>query len=313
MGHEFNKVVAGLISEKDLSKIREAVCVQVEKIYDSCKEKDCIEDARVFFKNDRKIQWLIKNAVNVKAKRAEVLDVFVDVEPIPFKRGFFTVDVKFVIKVALEFFVHGNGLGVKVIPVTGLLFFDKKVVLFGSEGNVKIFTTQFKENKRDKNLDAVLEQTNLPIAKIEVAEPIALNARIADKHEKKCRGDFDDNIDYIPKSILECLDDYDIGNVDIDWEIDDDDSRHDDDDDEVVLASVGLFSIIKLARLVQLLIPAFDFCTPNKSCIASTDENPCEIFDTIEFPIDEFFPPQKSDFPGAFEQERNLIEKKEST
>ena len=35
-------VVAGLISPQDMSRIREAVCVQVEKIYDSCREKDCV-------------------------------------------------------------------------------------------------------------------------------------------------------------------------------------------------------------------------------------------------------------------------------
>ena len=65
-----------------------------------------------------------------------------------------------------------------------------------------------------------------------------------------------------------------------------------------VVATIGLFSIIKLARHVQLLIPAFDFCVPNKQCVAATDEDACGLFDTIDFPIDEFFPPQKADFPG---------------
>jgi hypothetical protein len=73
-----------------------------------------------------------------------------------------------------------------------------------------------------------------------------------------------------------------------------------------VVATIGLFSIVKLARLTQLLIPAFDFCVPNKRCVASTDEDPCELFETIDFPIDEFFPPQKMDFPGAIEEERSM-------
>ena len=75
-----------------------------------------------------------------------------------------------------------------------------------------------------------------------------------------------------------------------------------------VFVTVGLFSIIKLARYVQLLIPAFNFCFPNKECIAATEENPCELFETIQFPFDEFFPPQKFDFPGAVERERAMIE-----
>ena len=69
----------------------------------------------------------------------------------------------------------------------------------------------------------------------------------------------------------------------------------------MVVGSLGLFSIIMLVRLVQLLFPAFNFCYPNKECIASTNEEPCEIFDTIEFPLDQFFPPQKFDFPAEDE------------
>ncbi|HPP36003.1 MAG TPA: hypothetical protein PK767_07130 [Clostridiales bacterium] len=108
-----DKVLPGLISERDLCKIREAVCIQVEKIYDSCKEKDCIEDARVFFKNPDKVNWLVNNAINVKARRAEVVKVFSDVEEVPFKRGFFTVDIKFFIKVTLDFFVPRRNGGIR--------------------------------------------------------------------------------------------------------------------------------------------------------------------------------------------------------
>ena len=75
-----------------------------------------------------------------------------------------------------------------------------------------------------------------------------------------------------------------------------------------MVATIGLFSIIKLARFVQLLIPAFDFCVPNKKCIAATEEDACGLFDSIEFPVDEFFPPQKADFPGALDEERSFTQ-----
>ena len=42
------------------------------------------------------------------------------------------------------------------------------------------------------------------------------------------------------------------------------------------------------------LIPAFDFCIPDKECVTSGD-NPCELFRKIDFPTDEFFPPKASD------------------
>lgn len=302
MSHYNDKVVAGLICDKDLGKIREAVCIQVEKIYDACKEKDCIENATVLFKNPGKIQCLINRAINVKCRRAEVVDVYSDVEPVPFKRGFFTVDVKFFIKVTLDFFIPRFPVGTRIITVPGLVVFDKKVILFGSEGNVKIFKSHFVENGIDQQSKHSLQQDNLPISKVEVAEPICLNAVIADICNKCC--DDHGREDNTQRGFAEGLEDVDFDENEIFGDLDD---RHHHHDHKEVQVTIGLFSIIKLVRLVQLLIPAFDFCVPNKKCIASTDENPCELFDTIDFPVDEFFPPQKFDFPGAEDHERKML------
>lgn len=289
-----------MICEKDMEKIKEAVCIQVEKIYDSCKEKDCIEDAKVLFKHPDKVQWIINHAINVKCRRAEVIKVFSDVESVPFKRGFFTVDVKFFIKVTLDFFVTKHHGGIKVIQIPGLVLFDKKVILFGSEGNVKIFKSHFVEHGIDMPIDSTLQQDNLPISKVEVAEPICLNSKILDivEHNDDCC----DN--RVPRSVSDTLEDVDFDDAEFGDMVEDE--RHVI-DRRIVVATVGLFSIIKLARFVQLLIPAFDFCVPNKKCIASTNEEPCELFETIEFPTDEFFPPQKFEFPGALEDERSLL------
>ena len=262
MSYNQDKVLPGLISEKDLCKLREAVCIQVEKIYDSCKEKDCIEDARVLFRDPEKIHWLICHAINVKARRAEVLKVFSDVEAVPFKRGFYTVDVKFFIKVTLDFFVPRQNGGIRVITVPGIVLFDKKVILFGSEGNVKIFKSHFVDQGIDKQENSALQQDNLPISKVEVAEPITLNARIVEVLENSgC----DDCERHLPRNVSEMLE-----------EVDFDTSELSDSGDERqlvigrdVVVTLGLFSIIKLARFIQLLIPAFDFCVPNKQCIAS--------------------------------------------
>lgn len=297
-GHH-DKMVSGLICEKDLCKIKEAVCIQTEKIYDSCKEKDCIEDARVLFRDPNKARWLANHAINVKCRRAEVANVFADVEAVPFKRGFFTVDVKFFIIVTLDFFVPKPppNTGIKIVTVPGLIVFDKKVILFGSEGNVKIFKSHYVENGIDTPAGSKLEQDNLPISKVEVAEPICLNARIMDVLENVFHDCSCDN--NMPRSVAEALEAFDFDETEYEAE---DDERHII-DRKVIVATVGIFSIIKLVRLVQLLIPAFDFCVPNKTCVASTEENPCELFDTIEFPTDEFFPPQIFDFPGAVGEE----------
>lgn len=298
MSYNHEKVLPGLISERDLCKIREAVCIQVEKIYDSCKEKDCIEDAKVFFKRPEKVNWIICHAINVKARNAEVVKVFSDVEEVPFKRGFFTVDIKFFIKLTLDFFVPKHSGGIKIITVPGVVMFDKKVILFGSEGNVKIFKSRFVDKGLDNQGDAALQQDNLPISKVEVAEPITLGARLIDVLENTCNDGCERNV---PNTVSDLIEEIDFDETDLIT----DNTRHLSVTRQVV-ATIGLFSIVKLARFVQLLIPAFDFCVPNKQCAAATDEDPCGLFDTIDFPIDEFFPPQKMDFPGALEDERSI-------
>ncbi len=302
MGHEHDKVVSGLICSSDLSKIREAVCIQVEKVYDSCKEEECIEGAKVTFKDQCKIQKLIDNAINVKIRKADVADVYADVEPVPFKRGFYTVDVKFFIKVTLDFFVQVPSGGTKIITRHGLVLFDKKVILFGSEGSVKIFKSHYVEQGIDNPFKSKLQQDNLPISKVEVAEPIALNARIEDPKDKY----YDDNC-CSANQLNDLLRDEEYDELEDDFSDDKDEGRHGHEPSKRVVVSLGLFTIIKLVRYVQLLIPAFDFCVPHKKCIASTDEDPCELFETIDFPVDEFFPPQKFDFPGAMEHERSIL------
>jgi hypothetical protein len=270
-----DQIVPGLICGEDICKIREAVCVHVEKVYDNCREKDCIEDAVVDFTEN--VQDLINNAVKVKTKDAEVVAVSADLEPVPFKRGYYTVNVRYLIKVMVEFCYRDmNGNLVSSSPKVGYVSFDKTVILFGSEGRVKIFKSVDSSSTAplygDSGSDAcggsLVEQDNLPNVKVEVAEPLVLNTRIKRIHHRHPRtNDEDENAEsmVIPQ--------------------------------KRVVVTLGLFSIIKLVRLVQLLVPAFNFCYPNKECIASTNEDPCEIFDSIEFPLDQFFPPQKFEFP----------------
>lgn len=60
-----------------------------------------------------------------------------------------------------------------------------------------------------------------------------------------------------------------------------------------VFVTIGLFTIVQLERSVQMLIPAYDFCIPNKECLAgnNTTTDPCEVFKDVKFPISDFFPP----------------------
>jgi len=56
--------------------------------------------------------------------------------------------------------------------------------------------------------------------------------------------------------------------------------------------TLGQFSIIRLERDTQLLIPAYDYCMPDKECEGcGQNDDPCTMFSRIRFPVEEFFPP----------------------
>ena len=61
-------------------------------------------------------------------------------------------------------------------------------------------------------------------------------------------------------------------------------------DSRLVIVTLGIFSIVQLIRNVQMLMPAYDFCMPNKEC-SPVSESPCELFHKMNFPVSEFFPP----------------------
>ena len=250
--------------------IKDKVCIHTDKVYDACREKDCLENLRVYL--TRCGQEIVDRAINIKIRSAEIIWVYSDVEAVPFNKGYFTIDLKYFFKVTLDVFC---GVG-RPTQVEGLATFDKRIILFGSEGNAKIYTSKYKPNDSDV-MESV--KSNLPKSVVEVVDPIALNAKFIDKpdchhHHHGCEMD----ISSIPSEICRCFDD--------DIVVSGGDRR--------VYVTLGIFTIVKLERNVQLLIPVYDFCMPEKECVGSTDEDPCSIFKKLCFPVDEFFPPSNS-------------------
>ncbi len=242
---------------------KEAVCIDAMRIYDSCSDKDCLEDIRVLFPPERQAQ--VDCATNVRIKDVDVITVYVDLQPIPFNKGFYSVDMTFFFDVTVELF---GGPASCPVPVCGVSVFNKKVVLYGSEGNVKMFTSGQCADDADTQDGRVL-----PKATVQAAEPVALSARLCDRPlcscEPYCR---------IPDRICQRYG----GEFEIHPQR------------NYVYATIGLFTIVQIVRNVQMLIPAYDFCVPEKECVTSSD-NPCDLFRRIDFPTDEFFPPRASD------------------
>ena len=249
-----DRVVPGPVESS--ASIREAVCINTRKIFDSCKDKDCVDDLRVY--PTCTSQSYIENALSIRPRDAELLYVDVNVSPISFNRGCYTVDCTYFYRLTGETFP-----GCKT--VTGLAIFDKRVMLFGSVGNVKSFSSE--------SCKPIADVDDLPTAVVDAVDPIALRMRISDA-ECVCGSDTEQRT--IPASITAAF------------------------PEALVLtdtprrwyATLGQFSIIRLERDTQLLIPAYDYCLPDKECPGSAGEDdPCALFSRIRFPVEEFFPP----------------------
>ncbi|MCL1807130.1 MAG: hypothetical protein FWG31_05455 [Oscillospiraceae bacterium] len=155
----------------DKQSIKEAVCVHTQKIYDACRDKDCLEDLRIYFTEHG--QHTIDRAVGLKCRRAELIWCSLDVESVAFNRGFYSVDVRYFYSVTVEV---NTGAG-RPCEVTGLAVFDKRVILFGSEGNAKIFSSN--------EAFCGAAKSHLPTAVIEAVDPICLNIKMTECHEQQ--------------------------------------------------------------------------------------------------------------------------------
>ncbi len=140
---------------------KEKVCIQTDKIYDSCRSKECIECMRVYLTETG--QEIIDRAVDVKCRKSEVIWVFSDVEKMPFNRGYYTVDLTFFFRVSLDVYTGVS----RPVCVEGVATYSKKVVLFGSEGSAKIFSSKYKEDSFDPQL---WQKTNMPKAVVEIGD-----------------------------------------------------------------------------------------------------------------------------------------------
>lgn len=248
---------------------KEAVCVDAGRVYDSCSDKDCLEDLRVYF--SERDQMIVDHAVSARAKKAEVISTFIDVEALPFNHGYYSCDLTFYFAIELEVYA-GHGAGCTTIK--GVAVFEKKVILFGSEGSVKVFSGEFCPDSHDRQ---EMPTRNMPRCTVQVAEPVLLGTKLVENRE--CVNLCCCGCSCIPACVCErfgC-------------------SFCEPDNGKVVLVTLGIFTIVQLIRNVQMLMPIYDFCMPSKECCSPGTENPCDMFKKMCFPVDEFFPPKNSD------------------
>ena len=249
----------------DLRGIREAVCVHTDKISDSCLAKDCIEDLQVYLTVPS--QQALDCAVSAKARYVELLHVGVHVETVPYSTGYYTVDLTFYYRVI----AHASAAGGRPTTVTGLAIFSKRLVMFGGETSARSFSSRSGVSCLCKQ---AIQAGNVPEAIVEVVDPMILGSRVQEVCSCNC---CPPSPPVIPEAILGCFEEQLV--------LDGESKR--------LLVTIGQFSIARLERSTQLLIPTFDYCIPSKTCKnvgSSNTESPCEVFGQIEFPMDAFFP-----------------------
>jgi hypothetical protein len=280
---EKNGSLCGALGLGCNSRNDNSTCIDVDKIYDSARDKDCVEDLKVFLNECG--QEIIDHATNIRAKCIELITAHVSVNSVAFNRGFFTVDIRYFFKICFEACIHGG----KSQEFCGLAVFDKQCVLFGSEGNVSIFTSDPNNNDFCADLSDMKGdfKSNNPKAVLEVATPIVLGVKLVEKTYKYgcccCAPE------QIPESVCWCC----FNNNNSTNNISDDYGS------KSLFVSIGLFSLIRLERPVSLLINAAEFCIPAKESAACSDTDPCSLFKSMTFPTSDFFPPSGTNPIGA--------------
>ena len=249
---------------------REMVCIDTYRILDSCRDKDCFEDVRVFLTEYG--QELIEHGNAVRAKCARIIWSYIDIDPVPFNRGFYQLNIKIYVRIIAEVCVSpGN-----IQEIEGIAVLEKKVILFGSEGNVSVFKSEAGTPCSGfcppSDRCACKRGTNLPIATLETVDPIVLGVKVVEPRIFQCSCCC--TIDDIPNSVVSVIN----GNLC-------------DRDDKALVVSLGFFSIVKIERPAQLLISATEYNIPDKECVTASEDDPCTLFRAMSFPVNEFSPP----------------------
>ena len=219
----------------DPQDLRQAMSIHTRKITDSCRDKDCIEDLRVYLSQCS--QNLLDSATSVRVRSADLLYAYIDVEPVAFDRNHFCIDVTFYYRILADAI-----LGVaRPAALSGLAVFTKRAVLCGEDSRAHIFTSDTRLGFPD---GVTLQSGNRPSAVVEVLDPMVLSSKVKEVCEAHTQE--------IPPQIPEC-----VKSVFDDELIFTPERRR-------LFVTLGQFSIIRLERDAQLIVPVMDYSIPNK-------------------------------------------------
>lgn len=244
------------------SSRRDMVAIETNRILDSCRDRDCFEDVKVLltdFGND-----VLEHTNNIRAKNACITWTYIGIDPVKFNRGFYSVTIKFYVKITFEACLCGG----RSQEFEGIAVLEKHVILYGSESNVNVF----KSNPDSSDYCSVPEpccvSKKAPTAIVEVVDPIVLNTKIREAEDCcSCCCCCND----IPESVYSRIN-----------------GTLNDGNGKYLTVSLGIFSVVRIVRPAQYLINATEYCVPDKECVPAEDDDPCALFRSMAFPTSEF-------------------------
>lgn len=256
----------------DPGDLRQAMSIHTRKITDACRDKDCIEDLQIYLTTGS--QAILDTAANARVRCAELITTYIDVEPVAFDRCHYCIDLTFYYRVLADAMVGTT----RPAMLYGLAVFTKRAVLCGEDSRAHVY----RSDTRLGTFDGVsLLQANRPTAVVEVLDPMVLSSKIREVGGCGCENPVSVQV---PDAIRELFDEPLVVSG----------------GQRQLLVTLGQFSIVRLERDAQLLVPVLDYAIPNKECCGdgcACAEDPCEMFSRIPFPAQEFSPQNCDDGP----------------
>ena len=249
---------------------RETVCIETSRVLDSCRDRDCFENARVYlsdFGNE-----VLEHTGAIRAKSAKIVWTCIDIEPVRFNRGFYTVNIRFYVKLCFEACVATG----RSQEIEGIAVLEKRVILYGGESNVSVFKSHGVAGENFCGCSPYeSDEENEPTAIVEVVSPVILGTRIVE-HISECTCCCCCHERDIPKPVLATLE--------APLYFGDGEGRG----ERYLTVSLGIFSVIRIVRSAQYLIQATEYCIPEKECVPLEEDDPCRVFRNMPFPTSEF-------------------------
>ena len=256
-------------SNQDMARYRsdcmpETMSIHTRKITDARRDKDCIEDLRVYLTKGS--QSILDTATSVRVRCADLVYAYIDVEPVAFDRNHYCVDVTFFYRILADAVVGVN----RPVTLSGLATFSKRAVLCGEDSKAHVFTSEARFNATD---GVSVYATNRPTAVVEVLDPMVLSSKV----REVCDCKYAELATQIPTCVCSLFDE-DLVSAG---------------EQRRLFVTLGQFSIIRLERDAQFVVQVLDYAIPTKECCDTPGgfaEEPCEMFSRIPFPAQQFSP-----------------------